>query len=100
MADEVFDIGDVVVLTHTITVDGVLTDPDTLEVTTQSPSIVETTAAWDGGAGAVTRLSVGQFMYAFPPTESGRWRWRWDATGVAQEAEEGSFRVRRRRVGV
>jgi hypothetical protein len=93
--NETFDRGDVVVITHTVTVDGVPVDPSTIVLRLLPPSGVEMQVAYAGGTGQVVRDAPGVYTYQINATESGRWLWRWETTGVAQEAEEDWFKVRR-----
>jgi hypothetical protein len=98
MTDLIADIGDLVVLTHTITIDGVPTDPSSLVLDLQAPSGALTHAEYAGGAGLIAQDETGVYTFVAAPDEAGRWWYRWAASGTAQSAEEGSFQVRRRRV--
>lgn len=100
MADAVFDIGDVAVLTHAVAVDGIATDPSTIRVRIKDPTgEVVADAEYAGGAGQVLKTAIGTYVYQLQLVAGeavpGRYRYRWETTGVGQEAEEGSFRVRR-----
>lgn len=44
------------------------------------------------------RESLGVWSVVVDVTQSGTWRYRWQATGAVTAAEEGSFDVRRRMV--
>lgn len=100
--DEVYDVGDVIVLIWEVRVlvDGMyqLADPSTvtLDVLPTSGAIVHLEYA--GGAGQIARDTIGTYRYPFPITESGRHRFRWEGRGTVQAADQGSFRVQRQRV--
>ena len=73
--------------------DGTDTDPDTVTLTAMSPSggaVTYTYLADDN----LSRLDAGDFYCDITPNESGRWFWRWAATGDGTTvAHEGNFIV-------
>lgn len=85
------DVGDVAIITATFLVEGVPTDPDTVEVTI-SPS---------GGEGytltyandQIQRRSVGVYVALAPCTSDGVWEYRWISTGTAPAAAQGFYHV-------
>lgn len=69
------------------------TDPDTVTLTTRSPSgdAVTYTYQTDDELG---RSNTGDFYCDVTPNMSGRWFWRWEATGAGTTvAQEGNFLV-------
>lgn len=99
---EVYDVGDVIVLTWSVSVDvgsgATLADPSTVTLDILQPSGVTVHVEYAGGAGLIARDSVGVYTYLFPVTQSGKHRFRWTGAGTVQAADEGSFRVQRQRV--
>lgn len=83
-----YDIGDVVVLEASLTVNDVPTNPDTIEFKVLKP---------DGSTDTITPnlVSTGNYDYDFVPNEAGTHFWLVLATGAAQAAEETSFIVKR-----
>jgi hypothetical protein len=72
---------------------GTDTDPDTVTLTTRSPSGAAATYTYltDDALG---RTNTGDFYCDITPNESGRWFWRWTATGNnTTVAQEGNFMV-------
>lgn len=68
-------------------------DPDSVTLTTISPSGVGTTYTYltDDELG---RTDTGDYFCDVTPDESGRWYWRWAATGNGTTvAQEGNFIV-------
>lgn len=89
----VFDHGETVEFEATFVVDGVLTDPLAVTLYLRRPS--------DGTvltAAGITHPSAGvyRFEYTFP--EDGQWFFRWESTGPAAAAKEGSVLVRKSKV--
>jgi len=73
--------------------DDVDTDPTTVTLMTLSPTGGATTYTYteDDNLG---RTDAGDFYCDFTPNESGRWFWRWTATGNSTTvAQEGNFVV-------
>lgn len=73
--------------------DGVDADPETVTFTAKSPSgdAVTYTYLTDDNLG---RLDAGDFYCDITPNESGRWFWRWVATGAGTTVgTEGNFIV-------
>lgn len=75
------------------TEDGVDIDPsEDVTLSVRSPSGVTTSYTY--ASSAVTRESSGDYFMEISPNESGRWFWRWVATGTGtNRALEGSFIV-------
>ena len=72
---------------------GVDVDPTTLTFKTWSPCGVTTTYVY-GTDSEVSKSSVGDYDAVFTPDESGRWFYRWEATGTGTTiAKEGDFLV-------
>ncbi len=85
---------------HVVDVGGVVTDPSTIRIRIKDPAgEIVADAEHAGGAGQVVKTATGAYLYQYPLLAGvafpGRYRYRWETTGVGQEAEEGSFRVRR-----
>lgn len=82
----IVDLGSVVPLTFTTSVDGTATDPTSISLLVRDPT------------GATTNFTplrddVGSYHYDFTPTLPGQFLYRWVATGVAAGALDGSFLV-------
>lgn len=73
---------------------GVLADPTTVAFATLAPDGTEASYTWAGGA--VTRESLGTFVYQFVPPQAGFWQYRADTTGDPTTAEAGTFYVQGR----
>jgi hypothetical protein len=60
-----------------------------------SPSVVVRTYSPSGVADTVdeTELATGVFRAEFVPDEEGTWQYRFEGTGAAEAAGEGSFQV-------
>jgi len=84
------DVDDVARLTVSLSVLGVLTDPATLTLVVRPPTDPRFELAYPAD---ITRTEQGRFEARFPITETGKWRYRWIATGEAVGAELGSFTV-------
>lgn len=88
-----FDHGETVEFEATYKVGGVLTDPLTVALFLKRPSdgtVLTATGISHPGAG------VYRFEYTFP--EDGQWFFRWESTGPAAAAKEGSVLVRKSKV--
>lgn len=92
-----YDIGDVVTLTGTFTVDDVLTDPTEIEVTILEPD-GSVAGPFTLTAAEVVKESDGVFSFDFTPTQVGDHHYRIAGTGGAIGAEEGFFIVKERLV--
>lgn len=79
------DIGDVVTVSTTVLVEGVLTDPDTVTLTVTDPAGTDTTPS-------VANPSVGVYEANVPVTAAGRWTYVW-VTDTPDSAEHGYFDV-------
>lgn len=80
------DIGDEVTTTTTITVDGILTDPATIELTVTAPDGTTSTPP-------PTNPSTGVYEAEFTVNAAGRWLWTWSATDP-ESVEHGHIDVR------
>lgn len=93
MSDVTADIGDLVRIDRTfLNAAGAAADPDTVELHVLSPSGVASEPE------VVDDEGTGEYHADVTPDEAGVWRYRWATTGDPQVNDEGSFRVRRRRV--
>ena len=81
------DIGDPIVRTLTVTVQGTLTDPTAITFTYRDPAGADTVIT-------PTRTSLGLFTAQFTPTIAGYYRYRWLTTGLGAGSESGSVQVR------
>jgi hypothetical protein len=89
-----YDLGDLVRLTATFKDEGGSpVDPATLVLITRSPTGALTTLTYGTDVMPI-RDSAGVFHADLSPDETGVWDYRWKATGAAQSAEPGQFRVR------
>lgn len=80
-------VGDLVRVSCVFTTQGgAFIDPSTVTVTILYPDGTTTTPS-------VTRDSVGNYHSDVSATQSGRWRYRWAATGTGQSAVEGVYTV-------
>lgn len=86
-----YEIGDRVVLTCTFKVDGVLTDPTTVDA-----YIKDTTGTVS--ALVVTKDAVGVYSAPYDPTVAGDYRARFEGDSPAKAAHEILFRVREQKV--
>lgn len=69
------------------------TDPDTVTLMTMSPTGGATTYTYQTDD-ELGRTDAGDFYCDVTPDESGRWYWRWTATGSSTTvAQEGHFLV-------
>ena len=69
------------------------TNPTTVTLTTMSPSGLAVTYTYDTDDN-LGRTDTGDYYCDFTADESGRWFWRWAATGNATTvADEGNFMV-------
>jgi hypothetical protein len=84
-------VGDLVRITGTFSVAGVATDPTTVTLKVRTPSGAVSTYTYAGGG--VTKDATGVYRRDVSATEPGRWLYRWEGTGTAEAAEEGSFDV-------
>jgi hypothetical protein len=87
-----YDIGDVVVIEATFTVDGAETAPTSRECRIKKP---------DGTVISVTLMEVSPGVYEaeFSPLVAGSYKYRVTGFGAAAASEEHSFTVRSRQVG-
>lgn len=93
MATNQYDVGDVVVLTCTFTVEGVETDPATVTLKVKPPTGSVLTYTYADTE--IERVAEGRYRRNVSVTVAGTWNYRWIGTGDAAGAEEGSFFVRR-----
>src|SRR4030095_14385082 len=89
---ELLDIGDLICLHATFTVEGAPTDPTTTSYAVRRPDGTLTVSTYP--VGPIVRESVGAFFVDQPTDQRGRWWYRFTGTGAAEESQEGSFYVR------
>lgn len=87
-----FDIGDLVRLSAAFSVNQQDTDPTTLTLKILTPNGVEASHVY-GTDLAVVKDAVGHFHFDLNVTMAGAHYYRWQGTGNAQAALEGSFYV-------
>lgn len=89
-----YDIGDMVRLyaVFTTTATGAAVDPGAVALTVEAPDGAETSPS-------VTKTAVGMYYGDFAPTMPGIHEYRFVGSVSNVAAEEGTFTVRRRRVG-
>jgi len=90
-----YDVGDDIRLSVTFAVSGTPTDPTTVKLYVRDPSGNEAEYVY---ADDITKDDTGDYHYDVSIDESGVWRYRWEGTGTAAGAEEGSFSVRTQQV--
>ena len=66
------------------------TDPTTVTLRIELPTPPGTVTAYTYPT-AVSKVSTGLFEYVYVPAVAGRFTYRWEGTGAAQGAEEGTF---------
>ena len=69
-------------------------DPGEVTILVVDPLGGETTSAYQGGAGAVTKASTGVFQLEVPLPISGLWRYRAEGTAPVEDVMEGTMDVR------
>jgi len=89
----IYDVGDLVKIKATFTVDGTLTDPTTVKGKWKLGS-GDTTEYIYGTDTELVRESAGVFHFNVSPVANGTYYYRFEGTGAAQGAEEGTFQVR------
>jgi hypothetical protein len=87
-----YDIGDLVRLTGTFTVQDVLTDPSTITLRIKDPAGVEIEFTYAGGG--IVRDGVGVYHYDAEIDLSGFWTYRWEGGGAVVTAGEKRLYVR------
>ncbi len=92
-----YDIGDQVRCSCTFTIGVVNTDPTTITARVKKPDGTVTVSVY-GTDVALVKDSVGNYHIDVDATASGTWRYRFEGTGAAKAAEEGTFIVERSRV--
>jgi hypothetical protein len=93
----VYDIGDNVRIYAPFVVGTTPTDPTAITLIVRKPSGTETTYTY--GEAEITRSSAGNYHKDIVPDQHGEWKYRWEGTGAAVAAFEGSFDVRKQTVG-
>lgn len=93
MSTPVIDVGDDVKLTLLVTVSGAATDPSTLTLKLRDPSGNEQTIQYPDSR--ITKDATGSYTAVIAATTAGTWYYRWEGTGDAKGAEQGTFQVRR-----
>ncbi len=96
---EIYDIGDMVRFSVDIEVLTVLTDPTDLKFRFMKPdkSVEDKTFPADS---EVVNDAVGKFHIDKTFSISGRYRFRWEATGVAVGAAEKEFEIRKSKFSI
>ena len=89
----VYDVGDSSVLTATFTVSGTNTDPTTVTLYVNDPSGNVSTYTYSGAT--ITKSATGIYTKTIDLDEAGTWLYRWETTGTAKAAEEGSLSVQK-----
>lgn len=89
----VYDIGQGVVESATLTVGGTLTDPTTLSFVYRTPDGAETTLTYANAQ--ITRDSTGKYHVNLTASQFGSTTYAWISTGTDVSAISGSFMVRR-----
>jgi hypothetical protein len=87
-------VGATATIRTTLRVDGVATDPTTLQCTVHDPSGTETVYVY-GVAPELTRMATGKFELRVECTIEGQWAYKWRSTGAAKGADENVFTVDR-----
>lgn len=73
---------------------GSLTDPTAVAFKTFDPCGTTTTYTYTATSTDLRRIAAGEYVIDFTPTVAGRWRYRWEATGLSLPfAREGGFTV-------
>lgn len=93
IANREYDEGDVVRITATLKVSGVLTDPGTLRFKYKNPAGTITTKVYGTDVDLV-KDSVGTFHFDLTLSTQGTWWYRWESTGTAAGAKERRIQVR------
>jgi hypothetical protein len=90
-----YDVGDLVRIDATFTVDATATDPTTVICRVKAPDGTVSAKTYGTDAEVVKESTAGVYHLDIDITQRGTWRYRWEGTGAAQGAEEGRFDVRR-----
>lgn len=88
-----YDVGELVVASDDIDVDGVLTDPGTLTVSYRKPDGTEVSKVYGTNA-EVVRDGTGMYHIDITTDSAGEWAVRFASTGLGHGARELSFHVR------
>ena len=89
-----YDIGDEIRSTITIKVADVLTDPSSLTFQLRNPQDTVTELSGFGPDPLVVKEGTGVYHFDHISSMSGLYHWRWQATGAAVGAAEGSYIVK------
>lgn len=90
----IYDIGDKVRVTASFTnLDGDAADPTTVTVKVQPPGGTITSYV-HGTDDEVEKDATGVYHIDLSTDRPGRWRYRWETTGLVEAAEDGHFDVR------
>ena len=99
--ETLYDVGDLIgirfesrVNEEEISPQNELTDPTDLSLSIKEPDDTITTITLTESPTVIFNSSVGKYYYDFNIVQEGRHYYKWDATGVAQSSEEGSFKVK------
>ena len=85
-------VGDLVRVSATFIVAGALTDPTIVRCKYKNPAGTTTTWVYLTD-NQVVKDGTGQFRADIDVSSAGTWNFRWEGTGVAQGAAQGSFEV-------
>ena len=97
MANNTYDIRDVVRITAAFTQSGSALDPTTVSLIVRTPDGALTTYVYPTDA-ALVRVSLGNYRLDFAVTQAGQHWYRWVTTGTGAAAEESWFAVRPKQV--
>jgi len=87
-----YDRGDLIRLTATFTVSGVVTDPAAVTLFLRAPNGALATLTYAGGA--ITKVSTGVYRYDYDASAAGDVSYRWAGTAPAQAADQAAFFVK------
>lgn len=90
-----YDKEDSVRLRVIFTVDNVPTDPENVLLRVKDPSGTTELFYYNGGGGDVVKEATGTYYKDHILDDTGRWYYRFEATGTVQASGEWSLKVRR-----
>ena len=91
MANNSYDIGDLVRISGAFTVASAATDPTTVTLKVKDP--VNTTTSYTYALAEVTKDSTGNYHKDLSATKAGTWYYRWEGTGTCETAGESYYEV-------
>jgi hypothetical protein len=80
-----------IALTCVFRVNGVLTDPTTVTLKVIAPETAQANYTYPA---SVNKDGTGQFSKVITGGTPGRWKYRWEGTGAAEQVAEGYFTVK------